>query len=225
MSSYAEYVVGRRAYGRLTQTFGTVIRQMIEPWDGALTQVASLLTTTSTTAHILTLMRPFARTTFSAVGAGTQQIVNINADPGAYGTSTGLTLATTNNAIAGSDVIVYQAADGTFVLDTVSSVATLAITMTTNLPTCGVKAGDSFWFFGIETDTNPNNNAANPRWNLNASTVNVWGRGDGMASIPGLKGLGLDNGVRQPLVLSIDNGTAASIIEGTGVEYLRRASA
>jgi hypothetical protein len=223
MSDYAERVVGRRNYGRLTQNSGTVITRLVEPWRSALTRITGVFVKTSTTAHILTLLRPCNVTTFSAAAAASQAVVNITADPGAY--SAAGTLATANNVIAASDFVVYEAADGTYVLDTVSSVATLAITLTTNLPTGGVLAGGKFWFYGIVTDTNPNNNQAHPRWNLDASTATVLGRADGLTSIPDHPLLNVGGGSYQPLILHVDNGTAASTIESVGVEYVRKAAA
>lgn len=221
--SYGEYVIGRRNYGRLTQNAGTIISRLIEPWRGGYTRVTGVLTTTSTTAHILTLLRPLNRTYFTAAALASQAVVNIAADPGVYNANG--TPATGNNVLAANDWVAYQAADGTFVVDTVSSVATLAVTLTTNLPTGGVALGGLFWTFGLATDTNPNNNQAHPRWNLAASTQNVFGRSDGMTSIPDHKLLDVGGGKNQPLILQVDNGTAASTIESVGVEYVRRAAA
>lgn len=229
MSNYAERVVGRRSYGRLTQNAGTIIMRMIEPMQGAMTRITGVRVTTSTTAHILTLLRPLARTYFTADAAANQAVINIAADPGAYpsGCHTSAASATTlSNAIAGSDYVVYECADGkTYMLDTVSSVSTLALTMTTSLPFGGVKKNGLLWFFGIVTDTNPNDAQAHPRWNLLASTTTVLGRADGLTSIPDHPLLDIGGGTYQPLLLSVDNGTAASTIESVGVEYVRKAAA
>src|SRR5258708_3059183 len=121
MNSYSEYPIGRRNYGRLTQNAGTVITRLIEPRQSAFTRIMSVFTKTSTTAPILTLMRPLNRTYFTADAAASQAVVNIAADPGDYPSG----VRTADNVIAANDFVVYEAADGTFVLDTVSSVATL----------------------------------------------------------------------------------------------------
>lgn len=218
-----EHVLGRRSYGKNTQTAGTIIKQLVEPWPNAWTRITGYRQTVSTTAHLLTLMRPFNLTTFSADAAAAQAVVNITADPGAY--SAAGALATANNLIAANDWVVYEAADGTFVMDVVSSVSTLAITLTANLPTGGVKKNGKFWFFGIATDTNPNNNQANPRWNAAASTLFTLSRADALGSIPDHPLLNLGKGRYQPLILQIDNGTAASTMESVGVEYVRKAAA
>lgn len=221
MSNYAEYVVGKRSYGKLTQNAGTVITRLVEPMRGALTRITAAQTITGATAHLLTLMRPLNRTYFTADAAASQAVVNIAADPGDYPTG----CRTGDNVIAGSDFVVYECADGTYALDTVSSVATLAITLTNNVPTGGVKKGGFFWFYGIVTDTNPNDAQAHPRFDLLASTRNYLNRGDGLTSIPDNKLLDLGNGCYQPLILHIDNGSNASTLDSVGVEYVRRPAA
>lgn len=222
-SQYGEHVIGRRNYGRLTQTAGTVITRLIEPMKNGFTRITGVHVKISTTAHILTLMRPFNRCTFTADAAAGQAVVNISANPGTY-TVQG-TLATPSNAMAANDFVVYECADGTYALDTVSSIATLAVTLAANVPTGGVIKGGYLWFFGLVTDTNPNDNQASPRWNLDVSTATILGRGDGLTSIPDHKFLDVGKGSYQPLILHVDNGTAASIIQSVGVEYVRKAAA
>lgn len=218
MSNYGEYVVGRRNYGKLTQTAGTVITRLIEPHRDGITRLTGVQVKTLTTAHLLTLMRPCNRVRFTAAAAAGQAVVNISADPGVY--PSGVRAAA--NVIAAGDFVVYEVADGTFVVDTVASVSTLAITLTTNLPTSGVKSGGLLWWYGIVTDVNPNDAQTHPRWNLDASTATYLTRADGLTSIPDHKLLDIGGGKYQPLILHIDNGTAASILESVGVEYVRK---
>jgi hypothetical protein len=218
VSAYSEYVVGRRTYGRKTETAGTIIRQLIEPMKNAFTRIVGVTVKTGATAHILTLLRPCNRTYFTADAAASQAVVNVAADPGDYPSG----VRTADNAIAANDVVVYEASDGTYVLDTVSSVSSLAVTLATNLPTGGVKENGLLWWFGIVTDTNPNDGMAHPRWNLDASTTTSLGRGNCLTSIEDHRLMDVGRGMYQPLVLSVDNGTNASIIESTGVEYVRR---
>lgn len=220
MSEYGERVIGRRGYGLKTESFGTVITRLIEPMPNGVTRLTGVTTTTLTTAHLLTLMRPCNRVQFTADAAAGQKVVYLSADPGVY--SVKGTLAAADTALAASDYVVYEAADGTFVMDLANSVygAAGVVTLTTNLPTGGVKKGGLVWFYGIVTELNPNNNAAHPRWNLAASTTNVFGRGEQMASLPDHKFLDIGGGCYQPLILHIDNGTAASVLESVGVEYV-----
>ncbi len=66
-----------------------------------------------------------------------------------------MAVRTANNLIAAGDYVMYQASDGTWVLDTVASGSGTTPTLTTNLPTGGVKAGGLFYFFGVVGDTDP----------------------------------------------------------------------
>lgn len=145
--------------------------------SGILTHLTSIIYTEGTTAHTVYVMRPLNWTTVASAAAAAQAVINITADPGIFTTKyryplPGATPSTAgyytypgrvgNNAIAGGDYCVYQLTDGTWVMDTVSSVSTLAITMTTNVPTGGVAAGAPFFFFGISTDTDPATGTTQP---------------------------------------------------------------
>lgn len=219
-NNYSEYVVGKRNYGRKTETAGTVIVQLIEPWPGAYTRVTGLRVSTLGTAHILTVLRPLNMTTASAaVAAGGTSLV-LSAQPGDYNANG--TVATADNNIATNDYVVYQNADGSYVGEIVT-VSSLTLTITAAV-TGGIAAGAPVWFFGIVTDTNPANNQAHPRFNLAANTTTTFGRSDGITTIPDHKSMNVGNGKNQPLLLIIDNGTAASTIESLGVEYVHAAA-
>lgn len=172
-----------------------------------------------TTAHLITVMRPLNYTTFSADAAASQAVVNITADPGLYQTAGryqyakpgGLTApSTANNAIAGNDYVVYQAAAGQWVMDTVSSVASLAVTLTNNLPTGGVLKGGLLYFFGIYSDTDPATNEAHQSFDVLAAssgTENYVLQSQGGGSLfqayhPG-----------DPMIFYSSNATAAGFIE------------
>ena len=218
---YLDPIVTIRNFGKLTQTAGTVITRLIPPVSKAFTRVTSFWYNCSTTAHTLTVMRPLGKTYFTADAAAAQAVVNIERDPGAY--SAYGTINTANNVIAASDFCVYKTADGNYVLDTVSSVATLAITMATNVPTATVKKGDPFWFFGVIGDTNPNDNLAHPQFTLPASVVTSFDEAYGFASsIPGLKTGTLQwplDGTDCPIILHSGNATVAGVIEKTTAVY------
>ena len=220
MSAYSEYVVGRRSYGRKTETAGTTIVQMIEPWPGAMTRITGLRVSTLTTAHILTLLRPLNKVYASAaVAAGASSLI-LATQPGDFNASGGY-VATADNNIATNDYVVYQLADGTYVGELVT-VSSLTLTITaTPAGSGGILAGAPVWFYGIVTDTNPADNRAHPRYNLAASTTTTFSRADGLGSIPDHKEMNVGKGKEQPLLLIIDNGTAASTIEAVGVEYVR----
>ena len=164
---------GGLTVNRATAAGATAFATMVRPYtpDGLPVQsgqkapgrihLTSLLYESPAARHNIALMRPLNYTTFSAAAAASQAVVNITADPGNYASNykypvpAGWVQRTANNLIAGGDYVMYQCPDGTWVLDTVASVSTLAITMTTNVPTGGVLAGGLFYWFGIHSDTDP----------------------------------------------------------------------
>jgi hypothetical protein len=147
---------GRFSKGGFTATAGTVINALIPPKKNAFTVATVLRYNAGATLHTLTILKPQGTTTLSADASAGQKVINLTADPGTSlkgpnGTASRLA----NNGIAGSDWLAFEAPDGTIVFDKVSSVATLAITMTTNIPTNGVKSGAKVWFFGVAGDSDP----------------------------------------------------------------------
>jgi hypothetical protein len=223
MSLATMHLLGKRGYGLLTQTEGTLISRLIEPWQNGFTQIVGARYTVGADAHVLTMLRPLNVVTFSKAAVAGQAVVNVTADPGVYNVLG--TLATANNPIQANDNVVYEAADGTFVIDTVASVALPAITLNTNLPVGGVAVGGHFWFFGLATDTNPNNNEVHPSFNALANTIFTLGRADGLVSIPDHPLLSLGGGKYQPLILQSNNVSAAGTLESVAAEYYRRPAA
>jgi hypothetical protein len=176
------------AYGTTTQTAGTAITLLCPPspgnlgnsapfiykldssgnpnwWYGGvgITKVSLLRYICGSTSHQLKFIRPKNFTTVASAAAKNQAVINIVADPGIYSTNykylnNQATAAVADNAISANDWCVYQLVDGTWIFDTVSSVSTLAITMSNNIPNItggGVAAGAPFFFFGISTDKDP----------------------------------------------------------------------
>lgn len=149
------------------------------------THVTKVCYTTGGTAHAIAIMRPLNYTYVDSAAAINQAVINIKDDPGTYstnyrypnpnanaGTYQGKPAAVGNNAIAGGDYCAYQLADGTWIVDTVSSVSTLAITMTTAIPNVtggGVLAGAPFYFFGVIGDKDPATGVVNPQTTIAAS--------------------------------------------------------
>lgn len=217
-TNYSETVVAKRNYGRLTQTAGTVIVQVIEPWPGAMTRITGMRISTLGTAHILTMLRPLNIAYASAAVAVSGTSLVLDRQPGDFNANG--TVATADNNIATNDYVVYQMADGTYVGELVT-VSSLTLTIT-SAGTGGIAAGAPVWFFGIVTDTNPNDNRAHPRFNLAASSTTTFSRADGMTTIPDHRNMDLGDGCFQPLLFIIDNGTNASTIESVGVEYVRK---
>jgi hypothetical protein len=228
----------RKGYGKKTETAGTVITRLIEPMEGCFTTLVDFEYTCGTTAHTLTVMRPLGKTYASAAAAAGQAVINVEHNPGTYNDFG--TVNTANNGIAGNDYVVYQTADGNYVVDTVASVSTLAITMTGNVPTAGVAKGAPFWFFGVIGDTNPADNQAHPQYTLAASsTTHLFGDKPGLAVAgavgsvaPGGATLALYsatygpwplNGKNEPLVLHSGNATAQGVMERVTAVYSNQA--
>jgi hypothetical protein len=177
--------------GRATATGGTAFAKVIPPYFGPgflapgvfsknVIHVGLVTYTTGATIHQLALMRPFNWCVFSADAAASQAVVTLDKDPGLYSTAAnwrygpfpGGTPRIADNAIAASDYVVYQAADGTFVADTVASGTYASLTLTTALPTGGVKKGGILWFFGAIGDSNPLTADINYQWKTTANTTN-----------------------------------------------------
>lgn len=148
---------GGNGDGGKTQTAGTVIQYLIPPDPRGYTRVTKLTYTDTGTAHTLTFLRPIGKTTVASAAATSQAVVNFTANPGTTAGYGGI-----SNAIAANDfVAIKTASDGITRLYKVSSVSTLAITMTSNV-VVAMAAGDQIWFFGITTDSDGRTGAAHP---------------------------------------------------------------
>lgn len=133
--------------GSATITADTLIEVLIPPREDARTRLTKLEYTSAGTAHTVTCMKPLGRTTVASAAAGGQAVVNITADPG---------VGTVAGVIAAGDYLVIQR-DTTEInyLVKVSSVATLAITLTANVPVA-FAAADKVWFYGIPGNVRTN---------------------------------------------------------------------
>jgi hypothetical protein len=225
-------VYGTFSEGGQTQTAGTVINFMIQPWlgqDGSgyasgtipskgLTHVSKIFYNIGTTAHTLTFMRPLNYTTASSSAAGAQKVINIAADPGIYSTnykypipSGGAVDTADRSAIAANDFIAYQLANGLFIFDKISSVSTLALTMTSNIPTNGggIAKGGLIYLYGTITSVVPYTRQAHPVATLIAAASNTV-----LTELPlGASDCGLVTTMHpgDPMVIQSSNGTTAGI--------------
>lgn len=190
--------------GRKTATAATKINQLIQPRSNKKTKLTSFESTVGATAHTLTVLRPLNTTTVSAVVAAGSSTVILTADPGVYTNK-----RTANNVIAANDFLVFEVPDGTFYFDTVSAVTvnadgTATLTMTTAVPTLGLKAGAKVWFMGVAADTDPNTAEAHPVFTLAAS---------GVVNQESPNGLAESIHDYEPLLIQVDNATNASVLE------------
>lgn len=129
-------------YGAVTQTAGTVITRTVPPARNAYTHITCVKYTAAGTAHTVTVMRPYGKTTLSSAALAAQAVINLTADSG----------VTPPGAIAANDYLVIEKPDGTYHTAVVSSVAALAITLTANVPTGGFASGATVWFMGAPAD-------------------------------------------------------------------------
>ncbi len=190
---------GGNGSGSQTQTAGTRIRQLIPPRPRTLARITKLVYTAAGTAHTLTVARPINKTTASLAAAASQAVINLTADPGVTG-----------NLIAANDLLAIRETDGVTRLYIVSSVSTLAITLTTNL-TAGAAAGASVWNFGILTDTDPRTGVAHPTLAGTASVASTYEDREG--------GVIAGHEVDSPLLVDSNNATAAGTLNQLSWSY------
>lgn len=190
---------GGNGSGGVSVAFGTAIRQLVPPHRLGFTRITKLVYTCAGTAHTVTVLRPIGKTTVASAGAAGQAVVNLTADPGLAAAYGGI-----SNALAANDLVAIRtASDGITRLYVVSSVSTLAITMTTNL-VVAVAAGDTVWNFGITTDTDGRTGAAHPALLPPASaTTSYEDREGGVVS-----SLAKD----EPLLVNSNNATATGTL-------------
>lgn len=136
------------SFGRLTQNAGTAIVRTVDPCGGTSrrnlkSRITRIVYTAGVTAHTLTLMRALSTTTLSSAAASGQAVINLTANPGTD---------TPAGGIATGDYVVFQLSDGTFQTGVVSSVSTLAVTLTANVNAPGAAAGAKVWFMGAPGD-------------------------------------------------------------------------
>lgn len=185
-----------------TASAGTEVTVLIPPRRGAFTRLTKLSVRMGGTAHTIVVLKSLAApTTVSSNAAGAQAVVNITADSG----------ATPPGAIAANDYCVVQLDNGSFWLGKVSSVSSLAITFTANLPSAAA-AGNNVWFMGAVADhpvRSQTNLKVPPAVGYSVvgtvSILNTWG--DGTTCLE------QSNGTYEPLVLVNANATAASTFE------------
>lgn len=200
------------------------------------THITSLIYTTSTTAHTVTVLRPLNFTWFpSGLAKNTTAIpdssgasgTGIFSDPGLYSTSykyalpgsTAAPAAPSDQAISSTNKFVaYQLSDGTWRLDTIASGtfgSTLTLTTGTPNTTSGtIIAGGPLFYFGTTTLLDPATNKAHQLFLTIAST----NKAEQLAANGNQSGIPtLHRG--DPLMVHSNNATATGIIEYVAGEY------
>ena len=195
-------VIGVKHFGVHTENAATPINSLVPPRRNCHARIKRVNYTPGATSHTLYAMRPLARTTASAAASASQAVVNLTADPGT---------GTVAGGIAANDWCVLELADGTFQLNKVASVATLAVTFTDNLSAAMV-SGARVWFLGA-----PANGHAT--FSLpTGSTTTLPADASGSSNMLGTDLAGTD-GPDEPLVLHIDNVTNAGTLNSASCVY------
>ena len=198
MSLQVPYAGGLFVPGGATAAGGTAFAQGIQPYISPagpslysasssrltcpqfLTRILTVGYTTGATAHAVKILRPLNWTTLTAATEANGTVINLAADPGAYSTAFRFAVPgskpanVANNAIAGSDYVAVQTVDGLFHFSKVTSVSTLAVTMTTALPNItggGAASGAVVYFFGAPGDSDPNTGMAQPGVSIAANAT------------------------------------------------------
>jgi hypothetical protein len=185
-------IVGTWETIRKAASTTTPFRICIPPWPGRagspigkvspyFTHVTKVIFSTPTaTAETIGIMRPFNYTTFAADAAAGATTLSLTADPGLYSTAANWKYGTVlngtpsvaDNAIATSDVLVYQLADGSWEVNVVTGGSGTAPTVSAiGGSQIGAKAGGLVYFFGVIADSDPNTGAVSPQTTIAASAT------------------------------------------------------
>lgn len=200
-----ENIVGSDACGQLAlATAGTPYMLAIPPKRGTKVKLDIFAYTPAGTPHTGYVMRSIGTTTLSGAAATGQAVINLVADPSG-GVAPG-------PIAAGDFVIVKSSASGIYWGGKVSSVSTLAITLTANVPFAAA-AGDTVWFYGAPTDTHPATGLPHPSYPFPASTATVY---SGPVSGVGLVG---SRAMNTPILVVVDNVTAQGVFNRAGWIY------
>jgi hypothetical protein len=171
-------------YGVTTANAGTAFLRLVEPRRNSKARVTSMNYRSGSTAHTLTVMKPVG-TTVAPEGADKDQkdILLENASPFA------------GEALAASDYLAWENADGGFNYDTVASLSDKTVTLTNNVPV-DIPPGALVWaFYEVGRSAHQVHSPA-------ASTTTLFS--------DAISGVAEPNNFYQPLLIHSNNATAQS---------------
>jgi hypothetical protein len=158
--------VSGNGHGVGTASANTAIQFLVPPRAGAYARLMQVQYVNGVTAHTITVLRALSQVKVVGVNAISQAVLNISADPGVLAGVGGAG----GTGIATNDFLAWANDDGTYTFNKVSSVATLAITLASNLLKALV-GGEKVWFFGALTRTNVYDGNAHPAYTAAASVT------------------------------------------------------
>jgi hypothetical protein len=202
---------------------GSAIATLGKPgWIGpssAFTHVTDLFYTSLTTQHSLFILQPLNYTYFTAAVPKNTTAITLAADPGVYSTKfkyplpgSAIVPNVADNAISTGDYCAYPLNDGTWQLDKVASGSGTTPVLTTGTPNntgAGIAQYAPFFFFGIQTDTNPCTGMPHPLFHSNVNTQTE----KFQAAAGGSMGLFASLHKGDPMIFYSSNGTNAGILE------------
>jgi hypothetical protein len=184
--------------GYQTATADTLINCLVPPKEGLYTRITTLVYTSGTTAHTLTVLRALGKTYLAAEAAASQAVLTLREQP------------VSGNSVAANDYLVWQNTDGSYTFGLVSSASGLTITMGSSLSKAAA-AGRPVWMMGVLADTHPKDGFAHPQLRGVASTRVTWA--DDVA------GVVQSVGANEPLLVQSNNATAAGHLEQVSGAY------
>jgi len=192
--------------GSNTAVADTLIELVIPPRTDSRTRIMKLEYTSAGTAHTVTLMKPLGEPTTLTAAAGTgQAVINIAADVG---------VGTVAGAIAAGDyLVVRKESTGIVYLVKVSSIATLAVTLTANVPVA-FASGDKVWDFGIPGNVRTNVIAGHMPLLPPVSATTAYN------STEYGEGIFTTDNRDDPVIISSTNATAAGTVKQAAAVYL-----
>lgn len=199
--------LGGSGVGKLTQTAGTRIRQILGGAGGLFTSVVNFRYTASTTAHTGTLMRDCANglAASALAAAGTALVIDRAVLDG------------DGNVPASLDILVVRLNTGEWHMSTISAwtAGTKTFTLNTAIPTAkSVLKGAPIYFYGVQGDTF---HLANT-FTLTASATTNFPVADTAREVVLLRG----RSPGAPVLFDSDNATAAGTLEYANWNYAKR---
>jgi len=195
------------AKGYKAEAFGTAYGVLIPPVPGYIPMLNHVRYICGSTEHILWAMRCVATTELSAAAASGQTDIVLE-DIGAMQSEAGA-----DENIAANDFLAFESEYGVVNFDSVASVSGSTVTLTSNLAT-KCDAGATVYIFGqIARPTNIERR-------FTVSVENDWQGLSIQGGAPGQLTRHARSGAGDPMLLHIDNATAAGFLHAVSGEYV-----